>query len=56
MQLLQRAKPAVGPGSAGVPKEGKKKKKLPKLNDYLENRDFTGAATLLEVSHFIYCK
>ncbi|XP_065065885.1 intraflagellar transport protein 56-like [Rhopilema esculentum] len=46
--LLQRAKPAVGQGSAAPAKEGKKKKKLPKLNDFLENRDFTGAATLLE--------
>jgi len=46
--LLQRAKPAVGPGSAVVAKEGKKKKKLPKINDFLDSRDFTGAATLLE--------
>lgn len=48
MMLLQRAKPAVGPGSAGTTKETKKKKKVPKVDDFLENRDFTGAITLLE--------
>jgi len=44
---LQRAKPAIGPSSAEVKKE-KKKAKLPKLDEFLEKRDFTGALTLLE--------
>eukprot|EP00794_Sanderia_malayensis_P009225 gene9225-10198_t len=46
--LLSRTKPAVGPGSAGTTREPKKKKKLPKVADFLDNRDFTGAITLLE--------
>lgn len=45
--MLQRAKPALGPGS-GAQKETKKKKKLPKLEDFLQARDYTGAVTLLE--------
>ena len=49
-QMLQRVKPAMGPGSAGTTREEKKKKKLPKLEDFLNMRDFTGAMTLLEVS------
>ena len=47
-QMLQRAKPALGPG-ATVQKENKKKKRLPKLEDFLQARDYTGAMTLLEV-------
>ncbi|XP_013386725.1 intraflagellar transport protein 56-like isoform X2 [Lingula anatina] len=46
--MLSRTKPATGPGSAGSTKETKKKKKLPKLEDFLQNRDYTGAITLLE--------
>lgn len=46
--MLQRAKPALGPG-ATPQKETKKKKKLPKLEDFLQARDYTGASTLLEV-------
>jgi hypothetical protein len=30
-------------------KESKKKKEMPKLDDFLEARDYTGAITLLEV-------
>ena len=40
--MLQRARPALGPGS-GPQKETKKKKKLPKLEDFLQARDYTGA-------------
>ena len=47
--MLQRAKPALGPGAAPQ-KDTKKKKKLPKLEDFLQARDYTGAITLLEVS------
>ncbi|XP_019631334.1 PREDICTED: intraflagellar transport protein 56-like isoform X3 [Branchiostoma belcheri] len=47
--MLSRAKPATGPAASSPAKEsGKKKKKLPKLEDYLTNRDYTGAITLLE--------
>ena len=45
--LLSRSKPATGP-TATEEKE-KKKKKLPKLEDFLSARDYTGAVTLLEV-------
>jgi len=45
--MLQRAKPALGPG-ATPQKDTKKKKKLPKLEDFLQARDYTGASTLLE--------
>ena len=44
--MLQRQKPALGP----APKDTKKKKRLPKLEDFLQSRDYTGAVTLLEVS------
>lgn len=39
----------MGPGSAGTSGENKKKKKIPKVEEFLQNRDFTGARTLLEV-------
>jgi intraflagellar transport protein 56 len=51
--MLSRAKPAIGPGSTTPAKEDKKKKKLPKVEDFLNLRDYTGAITLLEVRHFI---
>jgi len=44
--LLSRAKPASGP--ATVEEKEKKKKKLPKLEDFVAARDYTGAVTLLE--------
>ena len=40
----------MGPGSAGTSRENKKKKEIPKVEKFLQNRDFTGARTLLEVS------
>ncbi|KAL9956958.1 hypothetical protein ACROYT_G038525 [Oculina patagonica] len=49
--MLSRKKPAVGPGSGNTvssAKDSKKKRKLPKLEDFLQMRDFTGASTLLE--------
>ena len=50
-QMLSRTKPAAGTVSAAAQgKEQKKKKKLPKLEEFLEKRDYTGALTLLEVS------
>ncbi|XP_021344526.1 intraflagellar transport protein 56-like [Mizuhopecten yessoensis] len=47
-QMLSRQKPAIGPGSTTPAKENKKKKKLPKLEDFLSSRDYTGAITLSE--------
>jgi len=50
--MLSRKKPAVGPGSGNTvssAKDSKKKRKLPKLDDFLQMRDYTGASTLLEV-------
>lgn len=39
----------MGPGSSGATRESKSKKKMPELEEFLQNRDFTGARTLLEV-------
>ena len=46
--MLQRAKPAIGPG-ASQSKNIKKNNKLPKLEEFLTSRNYTGAITLLEV-------
>ncbi|KAK7491850.1 hypothetical protein BaRGS_00016869 [Batillaria attramentaria] len=48
--MLSRTKPAIGPGAAQQAKDQKKKKKLPKVEDFLDARDYTGAITLLEFS------
>ena len=49
--MLSRTKPATGPGSQPVAtKKQNEKKKLPKLEDLLSSRDYTGAQTLLEVN------
>ena len=56
LQMLSRKKPAVGPGSGNTvssAKDSKKKRKLPKLEDFLQMRDFTGASTLLEVTSVV---
>ncbi|XP_067129571.1 intraflagellar transport protein 56 [Centruroides vittatus] len=45
--LLSRTKPATGPGVAPST-ESRNKSKVPSLEDFLKNRDFTGAMTLLE--------
>lgn len=46
-QILSRAKPALGGNPISQSSVGKKA--LPKLEDFLKKRDFTGAITLLEV-------
>ncbi|XP_077980438.1 intraflagellar transport protein 56-like [Glandiceps talaboti] len=46
--MLSRQKPATGPGAQTQTKEKAKKKKIPKVDDFLEARDYTGAITLLE--------
>lgn len=48
-QMLSRAKPAVSTGTNASSTANDKKKKVPRLEDFIANRDFTGASTLLEV-------
>uniref|UniRef100_A0A8C7W4N4 Intraflagellar transport protein 56 n=1 Tax=Oncorhynchus mykiss TaxID=8022 RepID=A0A8C7W4N4_ONCMY len=51
IQILSRVKPAVGGDSAASVSEKKKKnkaKKSPRLEEYLNQRDYLGAQTLLE--------
>ena len=47
LQILSRLKPA---GKKKKEEEEKRKKQLPKLEEFLANRDYTGAITLLEVN------
>lgn len=47
--MLSRAKPAVGGDPPHTDKRKKKGRKIPKLEELLSQRDFTGAITLLEV-------
>lgn len=58
-QILSRSKPAAGGGAnsgeSTSPLKEKKKKKLPKLEDFLQNRDYAGALTLLEVRSITPC-
>lgn len=54
--MLSRAKPAVTGETLQMDKKKKKGKKIPKLEEYLTNRDYSGALTLLEVNlHQILC-
>jgi intraflagellar transport protein 56 len=46
--ILSRSKPAQPAGSAGAGAKEKKKKRLPKLEDFVQARDYVGAITLLE--------
>ncbi|XP_071814529.1 intraflagellar transport protein 56-like [Apostichopus japonicus] len=46
--MLSRQKPATGPGSSTPAQEAKKKKQMPKLEDFLDSRDYTGAIVLSE--------
>lgn len=51
-QILSRVKPAVGGESHVAEKKKKNKtKKIPRVEDYLNQRDYLGAITLLEVSN-----
>ncbi len=47
--MLSRSKPAVGPQAQAAASKEKKKKRLPRLEEFLANRDYVGATTLLEV-------
>lgn len=46
--ILSRLKPAAGPNAADQAAKEKDKKLVPKLEDFLQARDYTGAITLLE--------
>lgn len=48
-KILSRNKPATGPTAGGQAAKDKEKKDLPKLEDFLQARDYSGAMTLLEV-------
>jgi len=48
-KILSRNKPATGPAAGGTATKDKEKKDLPKLEDFLQLRDYSGAMTLLEV-------
>jgi len=50
-KILSRNKPAAGTGpvASGQAAKDKEKKDLPKLEDFLHARDYSGAMTLLEV-------
>ncbi|KAL4669881.1 hypothetical protein H8959_008435, partial [Pygathrix nigripes] len=51
--MLSRAKPAVGRGVQPTDKRKKKGRKIPKLEELLSKRDFTGAITLLEFKRHV---
>ncbi|XP_063497729.1 intraflagellar transport protein 56 isoform X5 [Symphalangus syndactylus] len=51
--MLSRAKPAVGRGVQHTDKRKKKDRKIPKLEELLSKRDFTGAITLLEFKRHV---
>jgi len=45
--MLSRVKPAVGQSNVTI--NDKKNSKIPKLETFIEQRDYVGALTLLEV-------
>ncbi|XP_072129118.1 intraflagellar transport protein 56 [Mobula birostris] len=51
--MLSRAKPAVSGETLQVDKKKKKGKKIPKLEEYLAIRDYSGALTLLEFKRHV---
>ena len=52
LQMLSRTKPALGPGCTPSVTDSQKKNTFPKLEDFLDSRDYTGAIALLEVCYF----
>ncbi|XP_072348144.1 intraflagellar transport protein 56 isoform X1 [Scyliorhinus torazame] len=51
--MLSRAKPAVSGETLQMDKKKKKGKKIPKLEEYLTSRDYSGALTLLEFKRHV---
>ncbi|XP_059496769.1 intraflagellar transport protein 56 isoform X2 [Stegostoma tigrinum] len=51
--MLSRAKPAVSGETLQMDKKKKKGKKIPKLEEYLVSRDYSGALTLLEFKRHV---
>lgn len=55
-QILSRQKPAsFALGNTKDSKPVEKQSKIPVLEEFLDNRDYTGAMTLLEVLKFGLC-
>ncbi|GCB68289.1 hypothetical protein scyTo_0013809 [Scyliorhinus torazame] len=52
-EMLSRAKPAVSGETLQMDKKKKKGKKIPKLEEYLTSRDYSGALTLLEFKRHV---
>ena len=48
-QILSRQRPAISTVPLADKESVSKQPKLPDLEEYLDNRDYTGALTLLEV-------
>uniref|UniRef100_A0A452UJN6 Intraflagellar transport protein 56 n=1 Tax=Ursus maritimus TaxID=29073 RepID=A0A452UJN6_URSMA len=53
LSMLSRAKPAVGGDLPHTDKRKKKGRKIPKLEELLSQRDFTGAITVLEFKRHV---
>jgi hypothetical protein len=48
-QILSRSKPAAGPSHTAQSQQTQSQKQVPKVDDFLATRDYTGALTVLEV-------
>jgi dGTP triphosphohydrolase len=48
-QILSRSKPAAGPSQTALSQQTQGRKQVPKVEDFLATRDYTGALTMLEV-------
>jgi hypothetical protein len=49
IQVLSQSKPAAGPSLAAQSQQTSGRKQVPKVEDFLATRDYTGALTVLEV-------
>ena len=54
LQNLSRSEPVASGGATARAAQAKKekKKRMPKLEEFLQSRDYVGAMTLLDVSHW----
>ncbi len=55
-QNLSRSEPITSGGTAARAAQAKKekKKRMPKLEEFLQSRDYVGAMTLLDVSYYLF--